>query len=210
MKLYDCQIAPSPRRVRIFLAEKGLTMEKIEVDLLGAENLKPEYLKINPRGLVPTLELDDGSRIDEVVAICRYIEALHPNPPLMGTDPKSAALIESRNRHMEIDGFDAAADAFRNSAPAFANRGTQGVPKPVPAIPALAERGMEGLNRFFAGLESWLGENEYIAGPSYTIADITGLIAVDFAGWVKMEIPAGNKNTKRWYDAVSSRPSAKA
>ncbi len=210
MKLYDCKIAPSPRRVRIFLAEKGMEIEKVEVDLLGGENLKPPFLKINPRGLVPTLQLDDGTAIDEAVAICRYIEETHPTPPLMGTDAKSRAIIESRNRHMEFDGFLAVAEAFRNSAPAFAKRGLQGVTEEVPAIPQLAERGLAGIRRFYESLEKWLGGHAYIAGDAFTIADITALCVVDFAGWVKRPIPEGNVNTRRWYTTVASRPSAAA
>ena len=210
MKLYDCKIAPSPRRVRIFLAEKGVEIEKIEVDLLSAENLKPDFLKLNPRGLVPTLQLDDGSTIDEAVAICRYIEETHPNPPLMGTDPKSKAVIESRNRHMEFDGFLAVAEAFRNSAPPFAKRGLPGLTEEVAAIPQLAERGLAGIQRFYKSLEKYLAGNAFIAGDKFTIADITALCVVDFAGWVKCGIPDGNVNTQRWYKAVSSRPSASA
>jgi glutathione S-transferase len=210
MKLYDCKIAPSPRRVRIFLAEKGVEIEKVEVDLLGAENLKDPYLAINSRGLVPALVLDDGTCIDECVAICRYLEELHPDPPLMGSDAKSRAVIESRNRHMEIDGFNAVADTFRNSAPAFAARGLQGIAEGVPAIPQLVDRGMAGIRRFYAALDEYLARNEYVAGQAFTIADITALCVVDFAGWVKQNIPDGHRHTKRWYDAVSKRPSAAA
>lgn len=210
MKLYDCHVAPSPRRVRIFLAEKGVKMEMVEVDLMHAANLKEPFLSINPRGLVPTLELDDGTRIDEAVAICRYIEAIYPDPPLMGTDPKSIAIIESRSRHMEQEGFQSVADAFRNTTPGFAKRGLQGVTEEVPAIPALAERGLGGLRRFYASLEKWLSENEYVAGSTYSIADISAMVAIDFAGWIKKGIPEENVHTKRWYEAVSSRPSAKA
>lgn len=210
MKLYDCKIAPSPRRVRIFAAEKGIALDKVEVDLLGAENLKPPYLAINPRGLVPALQLDDGTVIDEAWSICRYLEELHPEPNLMGTDAKSRAIIDSRNRHMEIDGFLPAAEAFRNSAPPFAKRGLQGITEDVPAIPQLVERGMAGIRRFFATLERDLGKSPYVAGPRFTIADITALCVVDFVKWVKQEIPEGHANTRRWYAAVSSRPSASA
>ncbi|HKY91650.1 MAG TPA: glutathione S-transferase family protein [Nevskiaceae bacterium] len=210
MKLYDCKIAPSPRRVRIFLAEKGLDVEKVEVDLLNAENLKDPFLAVNPRGLVPTLVLDDGTAIDECVAICRYIEETVPNPNLMGRDPKSRALIESRNRHMEIDGFNAVADTFRNSSPGFAQRGLQGIPEPVPAIPQLVERGMAGIRRFYSSLDAYLSRHEFAAGNEFTIADITALCVVDFAGWVKQNIPDGHRHTRRWYDAVSKRPSASA
>lgn len=210
MKLYDCRIAPSPRRVRIFLAEKGVEIETVEVDLIGAENLQPAFLAVNPRGLVPTLQLDDGACIDETVAICRYIEELHPQPPLMGRDARSRAVIESRNRHMEIDGFCSVADAFRNSAPAFAKRGLQGVCEEVAAIPQLAERGRAGIRRFYDRLDAYLAEHAFVAGPEFSIADITALCVVDFAGWVKQGIPETHANLRRWYEQVASRPSAGA
>ncbi len=210
MKLYDSAIAPSPRRVRIFLAEKGVEVDKVEVDLMTGENIKPAFLQVNCRGLVPTLQLDDGTCIDEVVAICRYFEELYPQPPLMGTDARSKALIESRNRHMELDGFCAVADAFRNSAPGFARRAIAGVSEEVAAIPQLAERGYDGIQRYFERLERDLADSRYIAGEDFSIADITGLCVVDFAGWVKRKIPTQHVHTLRWYQAVSSRPSARA
>lgn len=210
MKLYDCTIAPSPRRVRIFAAEKGIALDKVEVDLLGAENLKPAYLTINPRGLVPALQLDDGTVIDEAWSICRYLEELYPEPNLMGTDAKSRAVIDSRNRHMEMDGFLPAAEAFRNSAPPFAKRGLQGITEEVPAIPQLVDRGMAGIRRFFETLNRDLGKSEFVAGPRFTIADITAMCVVDFVKWVKQEIPQGHAHTRRWYASVSARPSAKA
>jgi glutathione S-transferase len=210
MKFYDCAIAPSPRRVRIFIAEKGLNIETIQIDLMTGENLKPHFREINPRGVVPVLELDDGTTIDESVSICRYLEDLYPDPPLMGTNPKSRAIIDSRTRHMEWDGFLSVANAFRNSAPAFAKRGLPGVVDEVLAIPALVDRGIAGISRFFDLLESYLSSSRYIAGDGYSIADITALCVVDFAGWVKQSMPTGHAHTRRWYEEVSSRPSAKA
>ncbi len=210
MKLYDCKMAPNPRRVRIFLAEKGVEIPKVDVNILEGENLKPDYLKVNPRGLLPVLELDDGTRIDETVAICRYIEETHPEPQLMGTDPLDKASVESWQRHMEFDGLSAAGEAFRNSASVFSNRGLPGVTETVKAIPELAERGIAGVRRFYDRLEQRLGECEFIAGKRFSIADITALVVVDFAGWIKMPIPEAHKNSQRWYAAVSSRPSMAA
>lgn len=209
MKFYDCTMAPSPRRVRIFLAEKGVKLETIQVDLMKGENLGAEFLNINPRGTVPVLQLDDGTCIDETVPICRYIEELYPDPPLMGTDAKSRAQIATHVRHIEWDGFLAGAEAFRNAAPSFADRGIPGVTG-VPAIPALAERGRQGLLRFFDRLEANLSTSEYIAGNVYTIADITGLCVVDFAAWVKIRPGDSHPNIRRWYGSVSTRPSAAA
>lgn len=210
MKLYDCAIAPNPRRARIFIAEKGLSVPTVEVDILGEENLKPDYLAINPRGLLPALQLEGGVVIDEVVAICRYIEELHPSPPLLGTTPVERALVESRQRQMEFDGMIACSEVVRNSSPQFALRGLPGNPDAMPAIPALVARGTQTLARFFDALERYLSRSEFIAGERYTLADITALCAIGFAGWARISIPADHAHTQRWYAAVSSRPSAKA
>ncbi len=210
MKLYDTTMAPNPRRVRIFLAEKGGEVPKIEINILEGENLKPDYLKVNPRGLLPTLELDDGTRADETIAICRYIEETHPEPNLMGSTALEKAVIESWQRHMEFDGMLAVGEMFRNSFPDFSNRGLPGVTDTVKAIPELVERGTASVKRFFARLERRLGETEFIAGDRFTIADITALCVVDFASFAKLPIPEGNKNTKHWYATVSARPSATA
>ena len=209
MKLYDCQMAPNPRRVRVFLAEKGVDIPKTEVGIIEGENLKPEYLAVNPRGLLPTLELDDGNRIDETIAICRYIEETQPEPNLMGRDALEKAQIESWQRHMEFDGLNPTGEMFRNSFDPFKNRGLPGLEN-VQAIPELAARGKAGVERFYERLEQRLSQSTYIAGERYTIADITALCVVDFASFAKMGIPEANTNTKRWHTDVSSRPSAKA
>ena len=209
MKLYDCQMAPNPRRVRVFLAEKGVDIPKTEVSMIEGENLKPEYLAVNPRGLLPTLELDDGNRIDETIAICRYIEETQPEPNLMGRDALEKARIESWQRHMEFDGLNPTGEMFRNSFDPFKNRGLPGLEN-VQAIPELAARGKAGVERFYERLEQRLSQGAYVAGERYTIADITALCVVDFASFAKMGIPEANTNTKRWHADVSSRPSAKA
>ena len=210
MKLYDYTQAPSPRRVRIFAAEKGIQLDLVQVDLMTAANLQPEFLAINPRGLVPALQLADGTVIDEAVSICRYLEELYPEPNLMGMDARERAIIDSRTRHMEMDGFLPGAEAFRNTSPVFAKRGLQGVTEEVPAIPALAERGFAGIRRFYESLERDLSRQPFIAGSRFTIADITGLCVVDFYKWVRQAIPAQNTHTLRWYATVSARPSIKA
>ena len=209
MKLYDCQMAPNPRRVRVFLAEKGVDIPKTEVSIIEGENLKPEYLAVNPRGLLPTLELDDGNRIDETIAICRYIEETQPEPNLMGRDALEKAQIESWQRHMEFDGLNPTGEMFRNSFDPFKNRGLPGLEN-VQAIPELAARGKAGVERFYERLEQRLSQSTYIAGERYTVADITALCVVDFASFAKMGIPEANTKTKRWHADVSSRPSAKA
>ena len=209
MKLYDCQMAPNPRRVRVFLAEKGVDIPKTEVSIIEGENLKPEYLAVNPRGLLPTLELDDGNRIDETIAICRYIEETQPEPNLMGRDALEKAQIESWQRHMEFDGLNPTGEMFRNSFDPFKNRGLPGLEN-VQAIPELAARGKAGVERFYERLEQRLSQSAYVAGERYTVADITALCVVDFASFAKMGIPEANTNTKRWHADVSSRPSAQA
>ena len=210
MRLYDTRMAPNPRRVRIFLAEKGVEVPTTEINILEGENLRSDYLAVNPRGLLPTLELDDGTRIDETIAICRYFEETHPEPNLMGRNAVEKAVIESWQRHMEFDGMLSVGEFFRNSFPSFSNRGLPGVTETVKAIPALVDRGTGSVKRFYDRLEARLGESAFIAGGRFSIADITALCVVDFASFAKLPIPEGNRNTKRWHSTVSSRPSAVA
>ena len=211
MKLYDCAIAPNPRRARIFLAEKGITLPTIEVNILEGENLTPAFLAINPRGLLPTLELDDGTRVDEVMAICRYFEAIQPQPALLGRNAKETAIVEQRQRKMEFDGMIGGSEVFRNQHEKFAQRSIPGGGgETIPAIPALVERGAQSIARFFKWLEIYLGDSEFVAGEVYTMADITALCAVDFVAWVKFAIPPHNTRTLAWYTKASARPSAQA
>lgn len=211
MKLFDTNGAPNPRRVRIFMAEKGVSCEKVELNIVKGENLTEEFLRINPRGMMPTLQLDDGSVIDETVAICRYIEESYPEPALMGTDAVSKAQVESRQRHMEWDGLLPAMEAFRNSFPGFAARGLGGNVGDVPAIDELATRGKASLERFYSRLEEVLADQTYVAGDTFSIADITALCTIDFAaGAARMPIPDSCSHVKRWHEAVSARDSAKA
>lgn len=211
MKLYDCTMAPNPRRARIFLAEKAIELTKVEVNIVEGENLAPPFLAINPRGLLPVLELDDGTRIDEVMAICRYFEAVQPQPPLLGRTPKEQALIISRQRKMEFDGMIAGSEVFRNQHAKFAGRSIPGGgTDAIPAIPALVSRGQQTLERFFYWLETYLGDSEYVAGDSFSMADITALCAVDFVAWVQIPVPTANLRTRAWHAKVSARPSALA
>ncbi len=209
MKLYDHKLAPNTRRVRIFLAEKGIEVPTQLVDLKEREQHGDAFLGMNPFATVPVLELDDGSYLCESVAICRYFEALHPEPPLMGTDAEDIAKVEMWQRRVEMNGMMAAGEAFRNTSPAFEGRGMAGT-LPLPQIPELAERGRTRLTRFYEMLDEDLADREFIAGDRFTIADITGLVTVDFGGWSKLMPDAGLKNVHTWYERVSSRPSAKA
>ncbi len=210
MKLYDMTKAPNPRRVRMFLAEKGISIERVEIDIPGGANLRPDYLAINPRGAIPTLQLDDGTILDESVAICRYFEELHPEPNLMGRTPLEKAQIESWQRHMELDGLFSIAAIFRNTAPQFVDRGMPGTVPALPQIPEMATRGMALSTHFFETLNKRLGETTYVAGDRFSIADITGFIAVDFARWVKLAPADDHDHTRKWYAAIKSRPSAQA
>ncbi|MDE0053322.1 MAG: glutathione S-transferase family protein [Gammaproteobacteria bacterium] len=211
MKLYDCEQAPNPRRVRIFMAEKGISCETAQLNIVQGDNLSDDFLAVNPRGLLPTLVLDDGTVLDESVAICRYLEETHPEPPLMGTDAVRKAQIESRQRHMEFEGLLAAAETFRNAFPRFSKRGLGGNVGEVDAIPALVERGQASLLRFYNRLNAHLGQSRYVAGDEFTIADITALCAVDFASVAaRVPVPEDCENVARWHAEVSARPSARA
>ena len=210
MKLYDAEWAPSPRRVRIFLAEKGIEVERVMVDLKRDEQLADPYLAINPRGAVPALELDSGEVICESAAICRYFEALQPEPPLFGRAPEEVGRIESWTRRIENDGYTAAVYAFRNERPGFAGRAAPGKWPEIAQIPELAARGLVMWEAFAEALEGRLADREWIAGDSYSFADITGLITIDFARAAKLALPEPSPNIRRWHAAASARPSATA
>ena len=209
MKFYDCTIAPSSRRVRIFLAEKGITLPTIQVDLRKGEQFSDAFRAVNPDCTVPVLELDDGARIADILAICVYFEHVQPAPPLMGVDAHDRAVVTAWQRRVERDGFFAVAEAFRNSTPAFKTRALPG-PDDYEQIPALVERGRARMQKFYKFMDPRLADNEFVTGARYTIADITTLVAVDFAGWIKLTIPDDCVHMRRWHAAVSARPSAKA
>lgn len=209
MKIYDWHIAPNPRRLHIFLAEKGLEIELVEVgqtDLTLAPSFKERY----PHMMVPMLELDDGTCIGEAMAICRYLEELHPEPPLMGIDAKDRAIVAMWEKRANEEGMLPASELFRNTHPRFADRGLPGSSEPIPQLPELRDRGRARLHRFFAKFNRQLEGIAFVAGPRFTVADATALCAVDFAGWSDVKIPAEHSHLRRWYDAVSTRPSAKA
>ena len=211
MIFYDCNIAPNPRRARMFIAEKGLDIKKVEVDIVGGENLAESFLSINPRGLLPVLELDDGTKIDEVMAICRYLEEIYPDTPLLGTNPLEKARVVGYQRKMEFDGMIAISEAFRNNAKneRFSFRSLPGRDG-TSAIEGLVDRGLNTLDNFYIWLEHYLTENEFVAGNSFTMADITAYVAVDFSKWVNRRVPKENIRTLEWYKKVSTRSSAKA
>ena len=209
MKFYDCATAPSPRRVRIFLAEKGIEVPTVQVDLRTGEHFGEAFRKINPMLTVPALELDDGTCVSEVEAVCRYFEEAYPDPPLMGVDAADKAVVAMWEHRCEFDGVFAVAEHFRNSVPGLKGRALPG-PLDLEQIPELAERGKRRVEQFFRVLDGQLAENEFVAGSHYTVADITALVTVDFAGRLKLTLPEELGNARRWHDAVSARPSAKA
>lgn len=208
-KLYDCATAPSPRRVRIFLAEKGIQIPTVQVDLRGGEQFSPAFRTLNPWCTVPVLELDDGTAISEATAVCRYLEEAFPELPLMGRNPKEKAVVAMWEHRCEIDGFLAVAEAFRNRTPGMRRHAIPG-PLELEQISALVERGEARVGHFFRFLDERLAASEFVGGEAYSIADITALVTCDFAGWLKRRIPEECAHARRWYDLVSARPSARA
>jgi glutathione S-transferase len=209
MKFYDCSTAPSPRRVRIFMAEKGISLPTVQVDLRNGEQFTPEYRAINPDCTVPALALDDGTVIGDAIAICGYLEELYPSPLLIGSTPQERAVVTALNRQIERDGFFAAMDAFRNAAKGLKGRALPG-PYDYEQIPELASRGRARVENFFRAMDARLAGQEFVAGSRFTIADISTLVLTDFARWAKLAVPDGCENLLRWYAAVSARPSARA
>jgi len=203
MKLYDSKLATNPRRTRIFLAEKGISIPTEQVDMMKMEHKTPEYTALNPLQRMPALVLDDGTVITESIAICRYFEVLQPEPPLFGTGAKEIALVEMWNRRCELNLFFSIAHVFRHSHPAMKEL-------EVPQLPEWAEANKPRIADFLKLLDGELSGREFIAGAHYTVADITALCAVDFMKPARVLVPEGLNNLQRWRDAVSARPSARA
>ena len=203
MKLYDSRLAPNPRRTRIFLAEKGVAIPTEQVDMVAMQHKTPEYTAINPLQRMPALVLDDGTILTESIAICRYFEMLHPDPPLFGVGPKDAAIVEMWNRRAEINFLANVAAVFRHTHPAMKDL-------EVPQVPAWAEANRPRVTGFLELMDHELASREFIAGDRYTVADITMQVAVDFMKPSRLTMPEGASNVKRWHAAVSARPSAKA
>jgi glutathione S-transferase len=211
VKLYDMNRAPNPRRVRVFLAEKGIDIPMVQIDIPSGENLAPAFTAINPRGLLPTLVLEDGTVLDETMAICRYIEAVYPDPNLFGQTPLEIAQVESWQRRCELEGMYSVGMAFRNASPFYAHRSTQGTAgQDTDQIPELVTRGKLLAERFFISLNERLGQSAYVALDRFTVADITAMITVDFARWIKVYPTPDQTDLAAWHARVSARASAKA
>jgi glutathione S-transferase len=203
MKLYDGGRAPNPRRVRIYLAEKGLTVPTEQVDLGAMQHRSKEFTAINPLQRIPVLVLDDGTVISESMAICRYFEELHPQAPLFGRTPLERALVEMWNRRLEFHLYGPVSQVFRHTHPAMAAR-------EVPQVPAWAEANKPRVTEFLELFDHELANRPFAAGDAFSVADITGLVAVDFMRLPKLSVPDGCAHVRRWHAQVSARPSAGA
>ncbi len=206
LTLYDFNGAPSPRRAKMFLAEKGLEFKNIQVDIRSNEQMGEAYRKINPRCTVPALVVESGEVLTENSEIAAYLEAQYPDKPLLGSTPIEKALIAKWNWRAEFDGLMAIAEALRNASKSMKDRALPG-PRNVKQIPELAERGQERIAWFFEDINEHLKENKYIAGENYSVADITTTICVDFAKWVKAAPLETQTALLEWHDRMKERPS---
>ncbi|HYC54141.1 MAG TPA: glutathione S-transferase family protein [Candidatus Binatia bacterium] len=202
MKLYDSTIAPNPRRVRIFLAEKGIQIPLEQVDLRGGVNRQPEFMAKNPMGTLPALELDDGRVLAESLAICEYFEEVQPEPPLIGRTPEEKAFTRMWERRMELEVMFPLLGAFRHSSPFFKGRIAQ--------VEGMVEPSRAAARKRLAWIDEILGSRPYVAGDRYTIADITLFCTVDFGGMVGEQYDPSLKHLANWHEQMKSRPSATA
>jgi glutathione S-transferase len=203
MKLYDAGRAPNPRRVRVFLAEKGVTVPIISIDLARLEHKAPAYVAINPLQRTPALELDDGTVISESIAICRYFEELHAEPPLFGTGALERARVEMWQRRLEFGLLGTVAAVFRHLHPAMAEM-------EVPQVAAWGETNKPRVIEFLRFLDGELADRRFIAGDRFSVADITGLVGLDFMKPAKLSLPDDLSNVRRWHAELAARPSAQA
>ena len=200
MKLYDGGRAPNPRRVRVFLAEKGIEIPLAPVNIGALEHKKSEFAAINPLQRVPALVLDDGSVIAESIAICRYFEALHPEPALFGRTAREIAEIEMWNRRLELNLLHPVAQVFRHLHPAMKEM-------EAPQVAEWGEANRPRVIEFLTIFDGCLQSRPFAAGEGYSVADITGMIAVDFMKVAKIELPGDLAHVRRWYESVRARPS---
>ncbi len=204
--LYDCATAPSPRRARILLAEKGIAHETVQVDLRNKEQLSDAFRAINPQCTVPALRTEEGDVFTDNAAIAAYLEARYPQPPLLGTTPDQKAEIASWHWRVEFEGLLAIAEALRNSAPAMTNRALPG-PVDYAQIPELAQRGLARVQQFMDMLDAHLANRAFIAADQFSIVDITAVVAIDFARVVRVKPGEQHVNLLRWREDMAKRPS---
>ena len=203
MKLYDAGRAPNPRRVRIFLAEKGVSIPLVPVDLGRLEHKTPAFVAVNPLQRTPALQLDDGTVITESIAICRYFEELHPEPPLFGVGAIERAKVEMWQRRMEFGLLGTVAAVFRHLHPAM-------VEMEVPQVAEWGETNKPRVGEFLRFLDRELADRPFICGDAFTVADITGLVGLDFMKPAKVPMPDGLAHVRRWHENLAARPSAQA
>jgi glutathione S-transferase len=210
LKLYQSTGSPNSRRVRIFLAEKGLALTLVPVDLGKGEQRSDEYRMINPRQMVPSLVLEDDTAIGEVLAIWRYLEEIYPSKPLLGATPKEKALVTMWERRAELEGFAAVMEGVRNAAASLKGRAIAG-PHDYEQIPALVERSKLRVANFLFDLDARLADVPFVAGDQFSVADITALVTIDFAAKAfAISIPKEHRTLTRWHEEVSARPSISA
>ena len=203
--LYDCASAPSPRRARIFLAEKGVLHDTVQIDLRGAEQMSETFRQINPQCTVPALRTEEGALLNDNAAIAAYLEARYPEPPLLGRTPLEQAEIASWQWRVEFEGLMSVAECFRNSSPALMNRALPG-PIDYPQIQALAQRGLARAQAFFVMLNERLAERDFIAAEQFSVADITAVVVVDFARVIRLKPIEDLPHLARWRAAMGERP----
>ena len=204
--LYDCATAPSPRRARILLAEKGVAHETVQVDLRSGAQFDEVFRRINPQCTVPALQTVEGALLTDNAAIAAYLEALRPEPALLGRSPLEKAQIASWNWRIEFEGLLAIAEALRNTSPGMVNRALPG-PRDYAQIPELAQRGLQRVQDFFTTLDARLEGREFIVADGFSIADITAVVAVDFARVVKVKAGEQHPHLLRWRASMAGRPS---
>lgn len=203
MKLYEDQRAPNPRRVRIFLAEKGIEVPREHIDIMSEQHKTPDLLKLNPFGRLPILVLDDGRCISESIAICRYFEAVQPEPPLFGADAVDQGMVEMWQRRIEQNLFMPVSFAFRHTHPRMAHL-------EVPQVKEWGEANVPKIREVLGYLDGELENRPFMAGERFTVADITALCAIDFMKIVRLTLDDGQAHLRRWHAEVTARPSASA
>jgi len=209
LTLYDCEPAPSPRRTRIFLAEKNIDYAAIQIDLRAGKQFSDQFRAVNPRCTVPALKLESGAILTENLAIADYLNNLRPDPPLIGHDALSRAEVLQWNSRIEMEGLMAIAEILRNTSKGMIDRALPGGLN-LPQIPALAERGRLRLPAFFKHMNRHLERREFVAGDHYSLADITLLVTIDFSKWVKAEPEESLTHLLRWHSMASARPASSA
>ena len=206
MKLYDFELAPNAQRVRVFLAEKGLEVPTQQLNVRDDDQFVEPFTSMNPFNCVPFLELDDGKVIAESMSICRYLEELHPEPPLFGRTAEERAVIDMWLRRFELDAFIPMLHAVRNHVPMFAGRVVPGTRTDLPQLPVMVTRGKEMMEVFLTRVELHMAQNEFIAGPDFTIADITGFFTVRMTNALEMDLTTSYPAVTAWFAKVSARP----